>query len=91
VEAIVCNLLGLYLIALFARILLSWFPSRGDGAMATIQSALFTITEPVLGPLRRVIPPVGGSSFRIDLSPIIVLFGIQIIQRAIGCGGVLTF
>jgi YggT family protein len=91
VEAIVCNLLGLYLIALFARIILSWFPVRGDGPMATVQSALYTITEPVLGPLRRVIPPVGGSSFRIDLSPIIVFFGINIVRSVMGCDAFLIF
>jgi YggT family protein len=91
VEAIFCNLLGLYLVALIARIILSWFPARGDGPLATINSALYTITEPVLGPLRRMIPPVGGSSFRIDLSPIIVFIAIQILQGAIGCHGVLTF
>ena len=90
-EDILCNLLGLYLIALFARIILSWFPSRGDGPMATIQSALFTITEPVLGPLRRVIPPVGGASFRIDLSPLIVFFGLQIVLSAMGCSAFLIF
>ena len=49
-------------------------------------SFLFTITEPVLGPLRRAIPAIGGGSFRLDLSPIIVLFAIRIIQSAVlGC------
>jgi YggT family protein len=91
VEAILCNLLGLYLVALFARIILSWFPARGDGPLATVNSALYTITEPVLGPLRRMLPPVGGSSFRIDLSPIIVFIGLNIIRSAMGCSSFLIF
>ncbi|MCB1013518.1 MAG: YggT family protein [Acidimicrobiales bacterium] len=83
---LLCTLLTLYLLAVFARIILSWFPLEPGGAMAGVYQFLFTITEPVLGPLRRVIPPVGGGSFRLDLSPLIVLIGIQIIQSAVlGC------
>jgi len=83
---ILCTILNLYLIALFARIILSWFPMEPGTAMASIYQFLFSITEPVLGPLRRVIPPVGGGGFRLDLSPIIVLIAIQIIQSAVlGC------
>ena len=83
---ILCLILNLYLIALFGRIILSWFPMEPGTAMASIYQFLFSITEPVLGPLRRVIPPVGGGGFRLDLSPIIVLIAIQIIQSAVlGC------
>ena len=83
---ILCLLLNLYLIALFGRIILSWFPLEPGTPMASVFEFLFTITEPVLGPLRRMIPAIGGGSFRIDLSPIIVLFGIRIIQSAVlGC------
>ena len=84
--AILCLFLNIYLIALIGRILLSWFPLEPGSVMASVYSFLFTVTEPVLGPLRRAIPPVGGSSFRIDLSPIIVFLGIRIIQGAVlGC------
>ena len=83
---LLCPVLTLYLIALFARIILSWFPMEPGTPMASIYQFLFTITEPVLGPLRRAIPAVGGGSFRLDVSPIIVLIGIRIIQSAVlGC------
>ena len=83
---LLCLLLNVYLIALFGRIILSWFPIEPGTPMASVYSFLFRITEPVLGPLRRAIPAVGGGSFRLDLSPIIVLIGIRIIQSAIlGC------
>ena len=78
---LICTLLTLYLIVVFARVILSWFPLSPDGAMAGIYSFTYAVTEPVLGPLRRVLPPVGG----FDLSPIVVLLGIQILQRAFAC------
>jgi YggT family protein len=86
---ILCPLLQLYLIALFGRIILSWFPISPGSAMASIYSFLYTITEPVLGPVRRVIPPIGGAGMAFDLSPIIVLVVIQVVIGAIGCSGFL--
>ncbi len=86
---IFCSLLQLYLIALFGRIILSWFPISPGSAMASIYSFLYTITEPVLGPVRRVIPPIGGAGMAFDLSPIIVLVVIQVVIGAIGCSGFL--
>lgn len=82
--AILCTILDLYLIALFARIILSWFPISPGGAMAQIFSVLYSVTEPVLGPVRRAIPPIGGA---FDISPIVVLLGIQILSGLVlGCG-----
>jgi YggT family protein len=42
----------------------------------SVRIFLDRIVNPMLAPIRRVIPPMGG----IDLSPIILLIGIQIIQ-----------
>jgi len=77
----ICTLLQLYLYCVFARIILSWFPIAPGGVMAQIFGFLYTITEPVLGPIRRMIPPIGG--FGLDLSPIVVIFGVQIISGII--------
>jgi YggT family protein len=83
---LVCSLLNLYLILLFARIILSWFPVSPGGAMAQIFSFLYTVTEPVLGPVRRAIPPIGMGGMGFDLSPIIVIFGVEIVERVVfGC------
>lgn len=57
---------------IIARVLGSWFVrdwSRG------IPRFLWDITEPVLGPARRIIPPMGG----LDFSPMIVIFVLYII------------
>ena len=82
---LVCSLINLYLILLFARIILSWFPVSPGGAMAQIFSFLYTITEPVLGPIRRAIPPIGMGGMGFDLSPIIVIIGVRVIAGVLGC------
>jgi YggT family protein len=82
---VLCVLLQLYLLALFARILLSWFPVSPGGAMASVVSFLYSITEPILGPLRRAIPPVRFGAAAIDLSPLIVLIGLELLMNAVGC------
>jgi YggT family protein len=74
---ILCALGQVYLIAIFGRIILSWFPVSAGSAMAKVFEVLYTITEPVLGPIRRVLPPVGIGGMGLDLSPIIVILLIQ--------------
>lgn len=79
-RSLLCNLLGLYLIALIGRIVLSWFPLSPGSALAPVYRFLHSITEPVLGPVRRMLPPVGVGGMGLDLSPIIVLIVIQLVQ-----------
>lgn len=69
------TLLNLYVLCIFGRIVLSWFPVSPGGPVAQISSVLYAITEPVLGPIRRVMPSMG----MFDLSPMIVIFGVQLI------------
>lgn len=69
------TLLQLYIYAIIGRIILSYFPLQPGGVMAQIYTALYTITEPVLGPARRIIPPVG----MFDFSPIVVIVALQIL------------
>lgn len=78
-DNLLCTLLQLYVIALIGRVILSWFPLSPDSPFASIYSFVFTITEPVLGPVRRILPPMGG----LDLSPLIVVLGAQILQNAV--------
>jgi YggT family protein len=78
---LLCSLLNVYFIVLFARVILSWFPMQPGTALASIASIIYQLTEPVMGPVRRIIPTVG----MIDISPIVVFFGLRILQSAIGC------
>ena len=78
---LLCSLLSVYFIVLFARIILSWFPMQPGTALASIASIIYQLTEPVMGPVRRLIPTIG----MIDISPIVVFFGLRILQSALGC------
>jgi YggT family protein len=60
-----------YILAIVLVIVLSWFPLAGDGPAERAFVFLRRITDPVLAPVRRLVPPVGGV---LDLSPTIVLF-----------------
>ena len=82
---IVCFALWLYVIILFVRILLSWFPMPRSGPAASLVSLLFQLTDPILRPLRNLIPPLRAGMMAIDLSPILLFIGIVVIQRVIGC------
>ncbi len=83
--AVVCWLLQAYFYAIFLRIILSWFPVAPGGFVAALSSALYTVTEPVLGPLRRSIPPLRIGMMGLDLSPIIVIVGIRLLLGFLGC------
>lgn len=69
------TLLQLYVFCIFGRIILSWFPVTPGGPVAQISSFLYSITEPVLGPIRNVLPSVG----MFDLSPMVVIFGVNLV------------
>ena len=74
----VCLLLDLYSLVVLARIIMSWVRITPGTPVASIYSVIFNLTEPVLGPLRRMIPPVRMGMAAIDVSPIIV-FAVIII------------
>ncbi|MGK2949947.1 MAG: YggT family protein [Acidimicrobiales bacterium] len=75
----ICTLLNIYSLLIFVRVLMSWVRVTPGTAVASIYSVVFNLTEPVLGPLRRAIPPMRMGMAALDLSPLIVLFGIRII------------
>ena len=70
---ILANLIQLYTFVLLIRLLITWIPNI-DPYNPIIQF-LFQITEPILEPARRIIPPIG----MIDISPIIVFFVLRVL------------
>lgn len=53
----ISQLISLYTLVIFVRIILSWFPVSPGGAFGQVNRVLYQITEPVLGPARRIIEP----------------------------------
>ncbi len=60
-----------------------WIPVSYDHPVARLRSVLRSATEPVLGPLRALIPPVRLGGAGLDLSPIILLVGLILLTGAI--------
>lgn len=60
-------------IAIFVRAILSWFPNVSNNN--PLVALVYQITEPILAPLRSVIPLVG----MIDITPLVAIITLQII------------
>ena len=59
--------------AIIIRALMSWFNPSPDNPIVKI---VIEITEPVLGPLRRIVPRIG----MIDITPIVAILLMQVIE-----------
>jgi YggT family protein len=84
---ILCIALQLYVLVIFGRVILSWFPVTPGSALEGIDTFLRMLTEPVLGPLRRAIPALRVGGMAIDLSPMIVMFVIYLLLVPLVCTG----
>lgn len=77
---IVNSLLNVYYVLLMARIILSWFPMRPGGVMADIIEVLYTLTEPLLAPIRRLVPPIAMGMGYMDISPLILMLLLSLLR-----------
>lgn len=73
---ILYGLLSLYILLIMIRIIFSW---GGLGYTNRLMRFLINVTEPLLGPLRRVIPPLG----MFDISPIVAFLILWLFQAAV--------
>jgi len=69
-------LINVFVFAIFARAILSWL---NPGTFNVGANLLYSLTEPLLATCRRMIPDIGG----IDLSPLAVLMGLQLIKMLV--------
>ncbi|MRH78013.1 YggT family protein [Spiribacter sp. C176] len=69
-------LLNIYLIAIFMRVLLSWISPDGYHPAMTV---VLSLTEPIMRPLRAIIPPIAG----VDLSPLAAIIAIQVVRMLV--------
>lgn len=73
VSELVSLAIMLFIGMIIVSVILSWI---GPGAQNPMVSLLYQVTEPVLRPFRRIIPPIGG----LDLSPIFAIVALQIVK-----------
>jgi len=73
------SLLWLYTLVLIGRAVISWFPITPGTPLETVARVLERLTEPLLRPIRRILPPVRAGGMAIDLSIIIAILGLGIV------------
>ena len=78
--SIICSLIQLYVLLLVVRVVMSWFPISPNGPAETVARFLYMVTDPVLVPLRRLLPPVRMGAMALDLSPIVAFFGLSLLR-----------
>ena len=77
-------LIGIYIWVLVISALLSWFPTtNSSGGLATIKNVLSKLTEPVLRPLRQILPRPSFGGVGIDLSVLVAIIVLAFINRII--------
>lgn len=81
---LILAVLGLYRLVLIVTIIMSWLFTFGvinryNQVVDTIWNVCTSLTEPVLRPIRNVLPNMGG----LDLSPLVVFFGILFLESFI--------
>ena len=67
------QLIDLYSLVVLGAVIISWIQLPPTHPVATV---LHAMTEPVLGPIRRVLPVMGG----LDFSPFVLLLGLQLLR-----------
>ena len=73
-----------YLILIFARILLSRIPRMPyNPTLRAVVTFIEETVDPFLNLFRRLLPPLGGGRFALDLSPIIAIFVLLIVRSVV--------
>ena len=76
---ILAYLIEVYVVVLIVRALLSWFPATPGSGFARLIQLLDSVCEPVLRPVRKILPPIGVGGMGIDLSILVVVIVAQVI------------
>lgn len=78
-------LVQIYYYIIFARIIMSWFITGavGNQVFADIYRVVYILTEPLLAPLRKAIPMIRVGMGYLDLSPLILLILVRLVQQMI--------
>lgn len=82
--SLVCWLLTAYWVVLLLHVIFSWVP-RPPEPLRPVVRGVRALVEPLAAPLRRAIPPLQMGNIGLDLSILVLFFGLYLAQRLI-CG-----
>lgn len=80
---VICFALGVYSFVLFARIISTWIRPPIAGPGRVLYELLWDVTEPVLAPFRKILPPVQAGGLGLDFSPILVFVILGVLQSVL--------
>jgi YggT family protein len=78
---LLCTIANIYVLIVIARTISTFFPISSGSPFLPVVDFLYKATEPVFAPIRRVLPTVGP----FDFTPLVVIIGVNIIARILGC------
>ena len=73
---LVALIINIFFFAIIVHVVLSWISQGGSNPIALL---LFSLTQPILKPIQRFVPPIGG----LDLSPVVAIIGLQLLKLLI--------
>ena len=81
---LILTIISIYIWIIIAMVVMSWLVgfnvvNMQNNFVRQIRYALYRLTEPLLGPIRRFLPDLGG----LDLSPMVLLLALWFLQRLI--------
>ena len=81
VVAIISTIVRVYAFLILVRVVLSWASPIGyRQPYYSVIRLLHRLTEPVLAPLRRIVPPIGGT---VDVSPVVALLLLELVRSLV--------
>ena len=74
---VIINMLRIYSYLILAKVLLSWFVRNPYSRLFQLYVLLTSLTEPLLGPIRRILPAMGGWDFSAIVAFLLIDIGIR--------------
>jgi YggT family protein len=89
-RGVLCIVITTYTVILFAKVIVSWavlfgFRTPISGPMRVVFDLLDDVTEPVLRPLRALIPPIRAGGMGLDISVIVAFVILAVLRTALNC------
>jgi YggT family protein len=86
---LLCFLINVATIVLLLKVIFSWVMAMSgapiSGPFRTVIEIVDDVTNPILRPLQRLIPPVRAGGMGLDLSPMLAFVILIVLRQVIGC------